>query len=59
MNGLAIIDRVLLACFFGLGITLIGWGLITLFIVTVAGLVVFVISLAGWIGGVCHDQQER
>jgi hypothetical protein len=41
------------------GITLIAWGLITSAIVLAMGLVVVIVSLAGWIGDICHERKQR
>jgi hypothetical protein len=40
-----------------LGIALLGWGLITSPVVFGVGLLVFVVSLAGWIGEVRHEER--
>ncbi len=40
-----------------LGATLLAWGLVTSFIVVILGAVVFVTSLAGWIGDIRHEQK--
>ncbi len=38
-----------------LGTSLVGWGLITSPVVLAIGLVVFVVSLRGWIGEIRHE----
>jgi hypothetical protein len=38
-----------------LGITLLAWGLITSPVVLGVGLLLFVVSLAGWIGEIRHE----
>ena len=42
-----------------LGTTLILWGIVTSPVVTLAGFIVFVISLGGWIGDICHERREN
>jgi len=41
------------------GITLTAWGLIASPVVLAMGLVVVVVSLAGWIGDICRERKER
>jgi hypothetical protein len=41
------------------GGTLTAWGLITSAIVLVIGLAVVIVSLAGWIGDICHERKEH
>jgi len=43
---------------FSLGVTLIIWGLISSLIITIVGLVVFVISLTEWIKEIRHARQS-
>lgn len=38
-----------------LGIALVGWGLITSPVILAVGLVVFIVSLRGWIGEIRHE----
>lgn len=38
------------------GITLLCWGLVTTWIISVVGLIVFAVGLAGWIGELCHAE---
>jgi hypothetical protein len=40
------------------GITLTGWGIIASPVMLVAGVVLFAVSLGGWIGEVRHDRHE-
>jgi hypothetical protein len=40
-----------------LGITFFAWGLVTSPVVLGMGLVLFVISLAGWIGEIRHERR--
>ncbi len=42
---------------FGLGITLIFWGLISSWVVFAVGLILFVGSLAGWITEIHHERR--
>ena len=37
-----------------LGITVIGWGIITTYILSAIGMILFAIALAGWIGELRH-----
>ncbi|GAC1427497.1 MAG: hypothetical protein NVSMB65_00140 [Chloroflexota bacterium] len=41
---------------FALGITLFAWGIISNLFVLAAGLIIFVVGLAGWIGDLLHDE---
>ncbi len=41
--------------FMALGLTFMGWGLLTIWLISLAGLVVFVISLIGWINLLRHE----
>lgn len=41
--------------FLALGLMFMGWGLLTTWIISVAGFVVFVISLIGWINILRHE----
>ena len=41
-----------------LGVTLLLWGLITSLLLTVIGLIVFGIALAGWIGDMRNEHRE-
>ena len=38
-----------------IGITFIGWGLISTWIIAVGGVIVFIISLVGWINILRHE----
>jgi len=38
------------------GMVFLVWGLLTSPIVSVVGLIIFVASLAGWIGGILHER---
>ncbi len=38
------------------GITLLAWSLVTSFLIGLAGLAVFVVALAGWIGDLLHEE---
>ncbi len=40
----------------GVGITMLGWGFITTPLISLAGLLLFVIALAGWTGEIRHEQ---
>ena len=40
------------------GITFLMWSLLTSTVLSVAGLVVFVASLAGWIGEIRHEERR-
>ncbi len=42
-----------------LGVTMLLWGIVTSPVVTIAGLVVFAVSLIGWIGEICHERKEN
>lgn len=42
----------------GLGVMFIGWGVATSIIVSVVGLVLFAIGLAGWIGDMRHGTEH-
>jgi len=42
-----------------LGITFFAWGLVTSLIMLFAGLLVFVVSLAGWIGEIRHERRQE
>jgi len=37
-----------------LGITFLAWGLVTTWLITVIGLILFAVALAGWIGDLRH-----
>lgn len=37
------------------GITLIFWGILTSWIISGVGLIVFAVAIAGWIGDLSHD----
>jgi hypothetical protein len=41
------------------GVTLTAWGLIAAAIVLAVGLVVVIMSLAGWIRDICHERKEH
>jgi hypothetical protein len=41
------------------GVTLTGWGLITSVVILAVGLVIVVLSLAGWIGDICHERKSH
>jgi hypothetical protein len=41
--------------FLALGLMFLGWGLLTTWLISVAGLIVFVISLIGWINILRHE----
>ena len=42
-----------------LGITFLAWGVITTWITLTLGAVLFVLSLAGWIGDIRNEQQRE
>jgi hypothetical protein len=42
--------------FMALGLTFIGWGLLTIWLISLAGFIVFVTSLIGWINLLRHDR---
>lgn len=42
--------------FLALGIMFMAWGLLTIWLISVAGLIVFIISLAGWINILRHEK---
>jgi hypothetical protein len=42
-----------------LAITFLVWGLVTSLIITGIGLVLFVISMAGWIRDIRHERNQR
>jgi hypothetical protein len=42
--------------FMGLGIAFIGWGLISFWLVSIGGLIVFAIALRGWINNLRHEK---
>lgn len=42
-----------------LGIIFIAWGVVTTWIIASVGAVLFVISLAGWIGEIRNEQREE
>jgi hypothetical protein len=37
-----------------LGITFIAWGIISSYLITAAGLLLFVVAIAGWTGELLH-----
>jgi hypothetical protein len=41
--------------FLALGVMFCGWGLLTTWLISVAGLIVFTISLIGWINILRHE----
>ncbi len=41
--------------FMAMGLMFIGWGLLTIWLISAAGLLVFVISLIGWINILRHE----
>ncbi len=41
--------------FLAMGLMFAGWGLLTIWLISVAGLLVFVISLIGWINILRHE----
>lgn len=43
--------------FMAMGIAFIGWGLISTWIIAVGGLIVFIISLIGWINILRHEHE--
>jgi hypothetical protein len=43
--------------FMAMGIAFIGWGLIATWIITAGGLIVFIISLIGWINILRHENE--
>jgi hypothetical protein len=42
-----------------MGTALIFWGLITLWVILLAGLALFIAALAGWISEICHERNQR
>ena len=40
-----------------LGIAFIFWGLVTTYIISGAGFVLFIVALAGWIGELLHEER--
>ena len=42
---------------FAFGVTLLSWGLVSLFVVSLIGVVVLVVSLLHWIGEIAHDAE--
>ena len=45
--------------FLAMGILFMVWGLLTIWIITIAGFIVFVITLAAWINILRHEQRDR
>jgi hypothetical protein len=41
--------------FMALGLTFMGWGLLTIWLISLAGFITFIISLVGWINLIRHD----
>jgi hypothetical protein len=41
------------------GLTLVGWGLISSLLILGIGMIVFLISLAGWIGDIRHERRQQ
>lgn len=41
--------------FMALGLMFMGWGLLTIWLISAAGLLVFIISLIGWINILRHE----
>lgn len=41
--------------FLALGLMFLGWGLLTIWLISLAGFIVFVISLIGWINILRHE----
>lgn len=41
--------------FLALGLTFMGWGLLTIWLISLTGFIVFVISLIGWINNMRHE----
>ena len=41
--------------FMALGLMFIGWGLLSTWLFSVAGLIVFIVSLFGWINNMRHE----
>jgi hypothetical protein len=41
--------------FLALGLMFCGWGLLTTWLISVAGLIVFIVSLIGWINILRHE----
>ena len=42
--------------FLAMGIMFLAWGLLTIWIISIAGLIVFTIALAGWINDLRHEE---
>jgi hypothetical protein len=42
-----------------LGITMILWGVVTAVLISLTGLALFVLALAGWIGELLHENPEQ
>ena len=42
-----------------MGITLIFWGLITSWVIFLAGIGLFIAALAGWISEIRHERKQR
>jgi hypothetical protein len=42
-----------------MGTALIFWGLITMWVILLAGLGLFIAALAGWICEICHERNQR
>lgn len=41
--------------FLALGLMFLGWGLLTTWLISLAGFIVFIISLIGWINNMRHE----
>ncbi|HVS96531.1 MAG TPA: hypothetical protein VHE54_08585 [Puia sp.] len=41
--------------FLAIGVTFIGWGLISTWLIAAGGLIVFIVSLVGWINNLRHE----
>ena len=42
-----------------LGIVFVLWGIVTSLVIVTVGLAVFAMALAGWIGDIRHERQQR
>jgi hypothetical protein len=41
-----------------LGVALIFWGLITVWVILLAGIGLFAVMLGGWIAEICHERKQ-
>lgn len=45
--------------FLALGLAFSGWGLLTIWLISVAGAIIFIVALTGWINSLRNERKEK